>query len=90
MARVEKKYKYITMSMNQPTPPPPWVDKKPPPMRPNYLILNNSTGIPLGHIDWYAPWRKWCFMPMAGGGLVFSADCLADIQDFIGGLANGK
>ena len=37
--------------------------------------------IPLGHIRWYSPWRKYCFFPL--GGTVYAASCLGDIADFI-------
>jgi hypothetical protein len=38
----------------------------------------------LGCVFWYAPWRQYCFQPKAK--TVFSADCLFDIQYFIGQL----
>ena len=42
---------------------------------------NNKSGAELGEVRWYAPWRQYCFMP--SGPTVYSAGCLADIQDFI-------
>jgi hypothetical protein len=39
----------------------------------------------LGSVKWYGPWRRYCLF-IDKPGLVFDADCLADIQDFINGL----
>jgi hypothetical protein len=51
-----------------------------------FAVKNNATyGDLLGYVKWYAPWRRYCFfiyMP----GLVFDAECLADIQDFLKNL----
>ena len=35
----------------------------------------------LGFIKWYAPWRQYCFYPVAL--TIFNKGCLADIQKFI-------
>lgn len=35
----------------------------------------------IGRVMWYGAWRQYCFFP--ADGCVFSAGCLADIQDFI-------
>lgn len=42
---------------------------------------NTKTGAVLGEVSYYPHWRQLCFVP--GEGLMFSAGCLADIQDFI-------
>jgi len=39
-------------------------------------------GDDLGEVFWYPSWKQYCFYP--DEGTVFSADYLADIQDFIG------
>jgi len=38
-------------------------------------------GDSLGEVHWYPPHRQYCFFP--DEGTVFSADYLADIQDFL-------
>ncbi len=43
--------------------------------------VTTKKDIPLGHIRWYSPWRKYCFFPL--GGTVYAASCLRDIADFI-------
>ena len=51
-----------------------------------YDVNNNSTGAMLGRIQWYGEWRQFCFCidrGMQESRLIFSAGCLADIQDFI-------
>ena len=37
----------------------------------------------LGQVRWYAPWRRYCFMPATA--TVFDASCLSEIVEFIGG-----
>jgi len=34
----------------------------------------------IGIVKWYAPWRKYAFMPYSN--TVFEQDCLRDIADF--------
>lgn len=46
--------------------------------------LHNS----IGTVAWYGPWRRYCFHP--ANATVFSADCLADIQDFIKQLMDAR
>ena len=43
--------------------------------------VNTKKDIPLGHIKWYSPWRKYCFFPIAG--TVYASSCLDDIAQFI-------
>lgn len=45
---------------------------------------NNKTGDELGEIRWYTGWRQYCYFPTVQA--VYSAGCLKDIQDFMGGL----
>ena len=47
-----------------------------------WAVMNKSGGYRLGVIQWYAPWRQYCFMP-EGETLVFSRRCLKDLADFI-------
>ncbi len=46
--------------------------------------LNAKSGGQIGKVAWYSPWRSYCFFPCPD--TVYSAGCLADIQDFIGQL----
>jgi hypothetical protein len=48
------------------------------------FTVENTSGSILGHVKWYAPWRKYCLF--THGPLVFDAGCLIDIQDFINRL----
>jgi hypothetical protein len=42
---------------------------------------NVKTGGYLGIVQWYSHWRRYCFFPDAH--LLFDANCLCDIADFI-------
>ena len=42
---------------------------------------NAGSDTEIGRVQWYARWRQYCFFP--SDDCVFSAGCLADIQDFI-------
>lgn len=44
--------------------------------------------IQIGKVQWYPHWGRFCFMPLAM--TVFSADCLADIINFIQQLASER
>jgi len=46
-----------------------------------WACRNIRSDSPLGSIRWYGPWRQYCFFPSSA--TVYSAGCLADIQDFI-------
>jgi len=46
-----------------------------------WVIIPNDGGEKLGHIKWYAQWRKYCFFPQPN--CVFETDCLDDITRFI-------
>ena len=45
------------------------------------VVTNDSIEQPLGAIQWYSPWRKYCFTP--GEKTIFEEDCLKDIIDFM-------
>ena len=45
-----------------------------------WLVLANETEL-LGTVQWYAPWRRYAFYPLAG--TVFEQDCLRRIADFV-------
>jgi len=46
-----------------------------------WICQNINSGDDLGEVVWYGSWRQYCFLPDEGA--IFSADCLADIQDFL-------
>lgn len=46
-----------------------------------FIVKNNKSGSSIGWIQWYGPWRQYCFFPIAE--TVYSAGCLQDIHDFI-------
>ena len=46
-----------------------------------WIVSSVSLGEDLGYIEWYAPWRQYCYHSM--DGLVFSVGCLREIADFI-------
>ena len=46
--------------------------------------LNNGSDSLLGGIEWYGPWRQYCFFPEFD--TVFNVSCLEDINHFIGQL----
>lgn len=45
-----------------------------------FTVMAKEGGF-LGTVKWYAPWRKYCFVP--ADYTVFEQDCLRDIADFI-------
>lgn len=47
-----------------------------------YTVKNLKSGKNIGAIQWYAPWRQFCFFPIEG--TVFSSGCMKDIVHFIG------
>lgn len=56
--------------------------------RPMWYCLNNRTFAELAFLAWYPTWKQWVMQ--ANSDAVFSADCLADIQHFIGQLKASK
>jgi hypothetical protein len=46
-----------------------------------WLCQNEKHGYILGHVEWYDPWKKYCYCP--GEGQVYSIECLRDIAEFI-------
>lgn len=45
-------------------------------------VLSKSSGAPLGVVQWYGPWRQYCFYP--ANGTLFNGRCLADVFDLLG------
>lgn len=44
-----------------------------------WAVVSQSSGVKLGELRWYAPWRQYVLWPERG--MVFNRECLADIQD---------
>lgn len=67
------KYKYINFFL---------VEQKP---KTNvYECRNNKSGVVLGILKWYGPWRQYCYFPACQA--VYSKGCLEDINSFIDSL----
>jgi len=49
-----------------------------------FLISNKRFGDVLGHIEWYAPWRR--YVVAFQEDTVWSQDCLADVAEFLRSL----
>ena len=49
-----------------------------------YSCRNNRSEAELGEIRWHGPWRQYCYFPTVQA--VYSAGCLADIQEFMAAL----
>jgi hypothetical protein len=52
----------------------------------NICIINRSSGNEIGFIEWYAPWRQYCFMPSLEFHTVWNNTCLTDIITVINKL----
>jgi len=46
-----------------------------------WTCWNTSGSLPLGTVQWYGPWRQYCFYP--ADGTIFNKGCLSDIQEFL-------
>ena len=53
-----------------------------------YGVFSKSTGIRLGDIEWYPPWKLFTFNPE--GNTVWSVDCLEYVNDYIKKLMTDK
>jgi len=42
---------------------------------------NNRSGKIIGLVQWYGPWRQYCYFSFIHG--VYSSGCLSDIRNFI-------
>lgn len=74
---METKYKYIHFEARQ-------TEALFPNVKPGFVIRNNKSDAILGAIEWYPPWKRYCFIPNEVA--IFDSSCLADIQHFIGQL----
>lgn len=48
-----------------------------------WRVVAKDGNLELGVVDWYAPWRKYCFTPRQECDLLFEERCLRDIADFV-------
>lgn len=46
----------------------------------NWAIRSKSNKAPLGRVEWYSPWRRYCFEGFVGA--TFDEICLRDIAAF--------
>lgn len=47
----------------------------------SYQLVNCSSNDTIGHVQWYGPWRQFCFFPEATS--VWSDSCLSCVRDVI-------
>ena len=55
-----------------------------------WTIIAKSSFTELGRIEYYGPWRQYCFLPKANRDLVFSKGCLEEINAFIEAHKNDR
>lgn len=48
-----------------------------------WKCCNNEPGDCLGYVEWYRPWRQYCFTPGFDDVFVFNSTCLTDIANFL-------
>lgn len=65
-----RKYKYINFKL---------IEQKP--KTGIYQCCNNKSGVEIGIVKWYSPWRQYCFLPSAD--TIFNKGCMEYINDFI-------
>ena len=46
-----------------------------------WICRNNKSDDVLGKIQWYSPWRQYCYFSV--GGSVYNPECLSDIKEFL-------
>ena len=51
-----------------------------------FAVKSKTSSVVLGHVRWFAPWRRYCFYIDIGQAVIFDAGCLADIHNFINKL----
>lgn len=45
-----------------------------------WMVIAKHGRETLGFIEWYSPWRQYCFFPKTG--TLYERQCLRDIADF--------
>lgn len=53
-----------------------------------YVLVNKRARARIGTIEWYAPWRQFCFFP--GPETVWSDGCLVSVRDFVGRITEQR
>ena len=53
-----------------------------------WYVINKSSSDSIGHIQWYTPWRQYCFFPW--NNTVWNKDCLETIIKFIKQLTDER
>lgn len=48
-----------------------------------WACQNRTSGIRLGSVGWYGPWRQYVFGADLNAMVAYSASCLRDIADFL-------
>jgi hypothetical protein len=56
--------------------------------KPGLIVRNKKSGGTLGYIEWYGPWRQYCFFPE--GDTVFNRTCLDEINAVISCFTENK
>jgi len=46
-----------------------------------YEVRSRSSGIVLGTVQWYGPWRKYCFYSRPE--TVWNSSCMIEVSDFM-------
>jgi len=59
-------------------------ERQPKKITDNYSCQTRAGGVEIGVVEWYRPWRQYCYFPTISA--VYSKGCLCDIADFIGKL----
>lgn len=44
-------------------------------------VINTGGQFVLGSVKWWAPWRRYCFFPVAG--TAYDKSCLREVADFL-------
>lgn len=51
-------------------------------------VVNVTSGVRLGFINWYGPWRQYCFNP--NSATIFNMQCLREIADICDNLTRNQ
>lgn len=53
-------------------------------------VINISSGDEIATIEWYGPWRQYCFMPSFEFNTVWNNTCLTDVISVIDMLMKAR
>jgi hypothetical protein len=51
-------------------------------------LCGNKSGEDLGRVEWYGPWKQYCFVDTCNG--IYSQSCMNDIANFLSQLNVSK